>query len=513
MMVAVTILFVGCAMRSEQTALRITSAVPFSQAPVLQSKSSQLQFALGTATEFPEGVPAFSFRGKVGVAPTLRVKAGDTLSVDLKNGLPLTNYTADNLNLHFHGLDVSPAVSEDNITTMLAAPSHTLHYKLHIPLTQQPGLYWYHPHSHGEAYWQITSGMSGAIIIEGLNNDIPALRGLKERLLILRDLQQQPNIITIPWYARLGTIGAQRAFAKTAGDPHYAPTDPNDVLPRKRCGPEAGMMTAIEGADDGTIRIASGERQFFRVLNASAARVYDLEIPGERLGLAAIDGYALSTYPGNPSIAWVDHIVVPPGGRAEFIATGQNTEALLRSQCYDSGAVGDRDPEINLARLQPPVSEASDADRSVTTGTARKVSVVPVGAPSVRRTVTFTEDGDGYYINGKRFDMKSMEPMFTVQSGTLEEWTVNNDTDEIHALHIHQVHFTVTKINGKPIGLHYWCDTAIVPPMQHIGKQSRPGSITILVDFRNPVIKGLFPFHCHMLDHEDGGMMALIRVI
>jgi suppressor of ftsI len=488
--------------------------MPFAQAPVLHSASGKLHVAIGTAIQFPEGVPAFSFAGRVGMAPTLLVKPGDTLSVDLKNGLPLTNNTADKLNLHFHGLDVSPAISEDDITTMLAAPSQTLHYRLHIPLTQQPGLYWYHPHSHGEAYWQITSGMSGAIIVEGLNGAVPALRGLTERLLILRDVQEQPTIITIPWYARLGTIGPQRAFAKTVGDPRYSPRDPNDVVPGQPCGPEAGMVTAIEGADDGTIRIAPGEKQFFRVLNASASRVYDLEIPGERIGLAAIDGYALSTYPENPSIAWVDHIAVPPGGRVEFIATGQNTEAVLRSRCYDSGLVGDRDPEIDLARLDPPESVTSgESISSTTAASASSVTVVRTGAPSIRRIVTFSEDSDGYYINGKRFDMNSMRPMFTAHSGTLEEWTVNNNTDEIHALHIHQVHFAVEKINGKTLALPYWCDTAIVPPVRHAGKNSRPGSITILVDFRNPVIKGLFPFHCHMLDHEDGGMMALIRVV
>jgi FtsP/CotA-like multicopper oxidase with cupredoxin domain len=136
-----------------------------------------------------------------------------------------------------------------------------------------------------------------------------------------------------------------------------------------------------------------------------------------------------------------------------------------------------------------------------------------VGAPAVHRLVTFTEDTGGYYINHQRFDMKRMQPMFTAASGTLEEWTIENDTDEIHALHIHQVHFTVTAINGKKVGLHYWCDTAIVPPTRRLGKKTVPGKITILVDFRNPVIKGVFPFHCHMLDHEDGGMMALIRVV
>jgi suppressor of ftsI len=109
--------------------------------------------------------------------------------------------------------------------------------------------------------------------------------------------------------------------------------------------------------------------------------------------------------------------------------------------------------------------------------------------------------------------MKSMKPMFVARSGTLEEWTIENTTDEIHAFHIHQVHFVVMKIDGKVPPLRFWQDTAIVPVQRHVGRKAIPGRITVIIDFRNPVIKGIFPFHCHMLDHEDGGMMALIQVV
>jgi FtsP/CotA-like multicopper oxidase with cupredoxin domain len=104
-------------------------------------------------------------------------------------------------------------------------------------------------------------------------------------------------------------------------------------------------------------------------------------------------------------------------------------------------------------------------------------------------------------------------PAIVARSGTLEEWTIRNDTDEVHDFHIHQVHFVVESLDGALIHPRTWRDTVLVPVQRRHGARTIPGTASILVDFRNPAIRGTFVFHCHMLDHEDGGMMATIKVI
>jgi len=505
----------ACAQYREQVPRPVVSAVPVSSGPAMQSVGGRLLLTLDAVMEFPSGAPAFAYNGMIGVAPTLRMKQGDAILLTLHNRLPPTNFTPNAVNVHFHGLDVSPNTAQDEVVTTLANPGQTIHYALEIPATQQPGLYWYHTHSHGEAYWQATSGMSGAILVEPATHHASDFAAIPQNILILRDVQDHPNIIGVPWYARKGTVALEMAAARQHGITQYHPADPDDVDSGGPCSAERYMHVTIEGTHDGVLQSAPGQRQLLRVLNASGGRIFDLAVDGERLGLVGIDGYPLNAYPGTPSVVWVDHFVLPPGGRAEFLVTGQGKEAYLRSRCYNSGPVGDRDPALILARLVPVARLRTSAGSSVAAESTEPPSGDPitVQAPAVQRLVTFSEDAAGYYINHQSFDMKSMKPMFVVRSGTMERWVIENDTDEVHAFHIHQVHFVVDDVNGRPLTLRYWQDTAIVPPQRHIGRNTIPGRITALIDFRSPLIKGTFPFHCHMLDHEDGGMMALVKVI
>jgi FtsP/CotA-like multicopper oxidase with cupredoxin domain len=363
-------------------------------------------------------------------------------------------------------------------------------------------MYWYHPHVHGETYWQITSGMAGAIIVEGLRERVPSLAAMRDRIIVVRDVQETPNILAIPWYARKMT---PRSYTLDADD---------NLGPNRPCLPEVGLHLNVNGSEQPAIDIEPGEQQLFRVLNASASRVLDLAIDNERLGIVAIDGYPVGAYPQNPAVVWADHIVVPPAGRAEFIATGQSGPTLLRSRCYDSGSGGDRDPQAVLAILAPstpPQAEIALSRRASMLSGASDTRISP-GTPAVRRTVTLTEDAAGFYLDGRAFSMGA-PPAIVARSGTLEEWTIRNDTDEVHDFHIHQVHFVVEALNGEQIHPRTWRDTVLVPAQRRHGTRSLPGTARILVDFRNPAIRGTFVFHCHMLDHEDGGMMATIKVI
>ena len=114
--------------------------------------------------------------------------------------------------------------------------------------------------------------------------------------------------------------------------------------------------------------------------------------------------------------------------------------------------------------------------------------------------VTFTEDKQGFYINGQKFEMNS-GPMLTVDVGALHHWRVMNPTREVHPFHIHQVHFLVYRVGENPVKDPVWVDTVNVP---------YGGSVDLVMDFTDPIIRGMSLFHCHLLKHEDKGMMAKI---
>ncbi len=469
--------------------------------PEVRAAGDIARLSLDVAAQGKADRPHFVYQGR-DVAPTIRVRPGDTIDITLHNRLRVSRDTANAVNLHFHGLDVAPGKPGDDVLMTLARPGASLHYIVHVLKSQPPGLYWYHPHAHGETYWQITSGMAGAIVVEGIRDRVPGLAGMRERIIVVRDVQDAPNILAIPWYARKMT--PPLAYALDADD---------NAGPNSACLPEVGLHLTVNGTVQPAIDIAPGERQLFRILNASASRVLDLAIDNERLGVVAIDGYPVGTYPGNPPVVWVDHVLVPPAGRAEFIATGQSGPTLLRSRCYDSGVAGDRDPQAVLATLRASnLSAPSAAAAYNATPVNSSGATISPAAAAVRRTVTLTENSTGFFIDGRPFSMVA-PPAIVARAGTLEEWTIRNDTDEVHDFHIHQVHFLVESLDGAHVNPRTWRDTVLVPAQRRTGGRRIPGTARILVDFRNPAIRGTFVFHCHMLDHEDGGMMATIKVI
>jgi FtsP/CotA-like multicopper oxidase with cupredoxin domain len=113
---------------------------------------------------------------------------------------------------------------------------------------------------------------------------------------------------------------------------------------------------------------------------------------------------------------------------------------------------------------------------------------------------TFTEDKKGFYINNQLYKQDS-DPMRVAHVGTYEHWRIVNATEELHPMHIHQVHFLAFAENERPIEDPVWLDTVNVPVH---------GSVDVIMDFTNGVIRGMSLFHCHLLNHEDKGMMAKI---
>src|SRR5437588_9499536 len=150
--------------------------------------------ALVAASNPVTGKSEFRYRNN-NVPPVIRVQPGSILNVEYKNELsPQSNEEClghpcmQMTNLHFHGLHVSPNAPQDDVLDMIASPGEILHYSVQVPPQQPPGLYWYHTHSHGESYVQDLDGMSGAIVVEGIERYVPEVLNTRERILVLRDL-------------------------------------------------------------------------------------------------------------------------------------------------------------------------------------------------------------------------------------------------------------------------------------------------------------------------------------
>jgi FtsP/CotA-like multicopper oxidase with cupredoxin domain len=108
------------------------------------------------------------------------------------------------------------------------------------------------------------------------------------------------------------------------------------------------------------------------------------------------------------------------------------------------------------------------------------------------------------------FDPHSGIPNIVAKQGTVEDWIIENRSNELHAFHIHQLHFMLVEHLGKPVNEPFLRDTVNVP--YNTGRSLAYPSVRLRMDFRDPNTVGTFVYHCHLLEHEDGGMMGLIRV-
>jgi FtsP/CotA-like multicopper oxidase with cupredoxin domain len=406
--------------------------------------------------------------------------------------------------MHFHGLNVSPKCHSDEVIRTLVNPGETFDYKLKIPKDEPPGMYWYHAHVHGIASHAVQGGASGAIEVEGIANLQPAVQGLPQRFLIFRDqpLAYPPSGVpelTPPpfWDVSLNYIPISY--------PKYVP---------------------------GIIKMQAGAQEFWRVVNASADTVADLQLlydgKPQQLQIVALDGVPTGSQDGKHqgTIITQRDILIPPAGRAEFIITGPSTnvkQALLFTKHIDTGPAGDVDTPRPLAKIQ-------------LTNDLRKIpkAILPTGLPvqgqrfagltdsmvTAHRKLYFDEKihnpGGGalFFITVvgqyEQLYNPNNPPAIITDQGAVEDWTIQNYSTEVHEFHIHQIHFQLLEVNGVPVRpkQRQFYDTYQVP--YWTGKGRYP-SIKVRMDFRGAVA-GEFVYHCHILDHEDGGMMANIRV-
>jgi suppressor of ftsI len=462
--------------------------------PLLASPPEARSPIVLTAINDPHtGKTAFSFNGRED-PPIIRATPGEDIRLTYVNAMsadshercidgPCMNMT----NLHFHGLHVSPETPQDDVISMMAMPGQSLHYVVNIPLDQPPGLFWYHTHPHGESYQQDLDGMSGAIVIDGIERYVPELQHMRERILVLRDQ----------------IIGKD--------DPASPELMRRVELSNKSCSTSTDTperMFTVNGLVRPQIVIAAGERQFWRIVNASPDLYADLQVEGEQLEIVALDGMPLAFHDPAHPVEYVSHILVPPAGRVEAVITGpkRDAQASLRSLCFNTGRDGDPNPTMVLADLAD-VAEPDPGHQTthVDAGPPTSKPLSPIMIARVENSspdfvVDFTEDKKGFYINGRKYS-PSDAPMTTVSIGAFHHWRVTNDTHEVHPFHIHQVHFLIYAQNGVRLKHPKWLDTVNVPV---------EGNVDLMMDFTDPIIRGISLFHCHLLSHEDKGMMAKI---
>ncbi|HEY0759067.1 MAG TPA: multicopper oxidase domain-containing protein [Acidisarcina sp.] len=482
-------------------------------------------------------------------SPTLHVQPGDELLITLVNELPPAPpmagmsamddqksaaalpavsieghpspscgamvMTASSVNIHYHGTNVAPVCHQDEVIKTMINSGEAFEYDIHFPLNEPPGLYWYHPHIHGISEAAVQGGASGAIVVEGIENVTPEVAGLPQRILIVRD-----NVLP----------GTNETSGEGEGP---GDTDPPDV-------PAWDLSlnyipVAFPDYTPVTIPMASRQRQFWRVLNASADTILNLQVQydgaPQPLRVIALDGVPTGSQDGTTGGHPIrkEQILLPPAGRAEFIIDPPGPlvkSARLLTLNVDTGPDGDNDPQRPLAVITtrqnagaqallrvpevsgPPVARARfQALRSATPTVHRKLYFSEVlsdpNDPNSPTNFFITVDGQ----TPKLFSPANPPSIVTTQ-GSVEDWTIENRALENHEFHIHQIHFLTLEQNHVPVEGDY-LDTINVPYWS--GEGPYP-SVKLRMDFRGDVV-GDFVYHCHILGHEDSGMMATIRVL
>jgi FtsP/CotA-like multicopper oxidase with cupredoxin domain len=436
--------------------------------------------------------------------------------------------TPTSTNLHFHGFSVPPLCHQDDVLRTSIQPSDPAFvYRFQVPRNQPPGLYWYHPHIHGFSSKQVSGGASGALIVEGIERANPELAGLPERVLVIRDQMllnpDAPPSKSEPVVPKMlidrdgDSANNGTGFGKPARDLsiNYVPVPYPDYPPA-------------------TITMRPGERQLWRVLNASAITYLNLAVVFQRapqqLGIVGIDGVPMHrSTRSDPGILWVEHIGVPPGSRVEFVVNGPpaGVQGLLVTHTVDTGQGGENDPNRALALIRASADAPEPHSHLAVSPAPMPPSSLPwLGSvtPNRVRRLYFSEklehpsdpnSATTFYITvdgqtPQPFDPRSTEPNIVVRQGDVEDWIIENRSNELHAFHIHQLHFLLMDWSGVSVNEPFLRDTVNVP--YYKGTMLEYPSVRLRMDFRDPNTVGTFVYHCHLLEHEDGGMMGTIRV-
>jgi bilirubin oxidase len=469
MVVAVALSATGCFLPFAAPAVPGLSPRAMAQQPPLLAGSRSEGLFEATLVAAPATIPfgegkhteVLAFNGTV-PGPTLEVTEGDRVVIHFKNRL------SEPTNIHWHGLHIPP--DQDGMPMDLVPPGGSRDYTFTVP-RGTAGTYWYHPHPHGRTAVQVMAGLAGAMRVKPAADPLPTAFG--DDLVFISDND----------YLADGKI--------------------RPLTDEERQFGRVGSTVLVNGAERPALPVRSGEVRRFRLVNASTAQSWRISIPDQALYQIATDGGFFAT-PVERS-----EIRLSPGERAEVLAKmtappGTRTElralpfghsfgpAELGTQAHDSRHAQATDG----ARTLIDIVYADDAPITppAVPGVLRPVPALPLDGATAR-TVVMKE----FAMDGKRFDPARVDVRGKL--GTVELWTIENQGRMDHPFHLHGFQFQVLDRNGVTEYPRSWKDTVMVPSSQQV---------RFAVKFED--FAGLRVYHCHVLLHEDQGMMGLLRV-
>ncbi|MGZ8916471.1 MAG: multicopper oxidase family protein [Methylobacter sp.] len=414
-------------------------------------------------------------------APTIKVKKGDLLRVHFKNSLPYSGANMmgegrDLTNLHTHGLHVSSEGNSDN--TMLSFMSGDM-FDYEYDLSLHPGgnLNFYHPHRHGNTAEQMWGGMAGALEVA---DETTALANYETHTMVLKDI----------------SLDGSAPAAHTM----------DDFMNGKE-----GNVMMVNGKVNPVLNMKPGQVQRWKIVNASNARFYKLSLGSHTLQIIGTDGGLLNKPYAQSSI------LLSPGERIDVMVKASTTKGYykLLSNPYDRGmgmmSGSGSSQTITLMTVNVTGTAVTNSIPSTINSNAVRLAV-PAGTPTRRITLSMGMMGMmggsmEAYINGIAF---SMTNAYTAHSSvnSYEIWEVINNSMMDHPFHQHVNPAQVISISGGDTAYKNfyttspaWKDTVIVP---------KGGSVKLLVPIKD--FTGVTMFHCHILEHEDIGMMGLWNI-
>lgn len=414
-------------------------------------------------------------------APTLWVRPGDTIDLtftnrivfdqtDTKPGYGRPPRSSNDASLHYHGLHISPLGSADNMLLMVPA-NGTYRYSFQIPANHPAGLFWYHEHVHGLVTNHVSRGAAGMIYIANAHTDRVAGLGICRRLMLLQQAYFAPDLKTV-----ISDDGER-------DDPYLA-------------------LSLLNGALMPDIAMRPGEPQVWCLLNGSTSAFYVLRLEGHTFDVIADDGVPLRA----PRLAQ-QTLMLASGKRLEVVVRARVTSGsyTLSYDQFDQGV--DTWPQKSVATVVVDGAAWSGPDHPGVDTSTPAMDLSTESIPPERHRIVFDVDRSvpegefgRFTINGHAWDPAISE--WTSTLGTVEEWLIRNNTEQDHPFHVHVNPFQITKINDRAVPFDGYQDTAIVP---------RFGSMTVRTRFTD-FVGGPILMHCHILDHEDMGMMTRFEI-
>lgn len=454
-----------------QGAVALPEGQPLRELPLLANEAARSGLFKARLTaepataRFVEGqdTPILAYNG-MSPGPLIEAYEGDRVEIAFANriaGEPST--------VHWHGMPV-PADQDGNPMDPVAAGADRV-YAFELP-EGSAGSYWYHPHPHGRTADQVYRGLAGAFVVKAKADPIPAAYG--DTTLFFTDL-------------RLAADGSM----------------PDNTMTDMTNG-RVGDHVLVNGQKNPRLAVAMGAKRRLRLYNATNARFLRLHFTNATMTVIGSDGGLLEA----PVAA--DEILLSPAERVELVvAFDRPGAASLTTLDYDRGWMGPGRPaDAGLTLLTADVSDTPAG--AVPPLPVRLRSIAPLGRPTVSRRLVFTETMTmnaagmemGFLINGKAFEMERVDIVAKV--GETELWEIVNQADMDHPFHLHGTQFQVIERErdgriAKPPYLA-WKDTVNVArgeTVRLLTRQERPGARM---------------YHCHILEHEQLGMMGVVDV-